>query len=314
MSKKKFPRGWSGGWDDYRYGEKRPVYNPAKPAIRPDPGKVRQVAEAVTHWQLNRWEHEATVRRIVRSERIAATEGPKWDDVDAYAAAVVHKAYVALGRGPETRPRKEEGQPEFTTSPEFCVGCLGPLDDDDIANRRRFCCVECARKVLARREYSKADRAEDKLGLAAYIEIERSRNAPRCCVQCDEEFRPRYPGDPQKYCSKRCQDQAHVKYDDRACKSCGKTFRPRKDSQLFCSIKCRCTARSDWAIEHVCAWCHGPFNAPSFTAKYCGPACMQEAASFRKAGRMRFTLTAPTFDHCFDVGRSKSRRWYGGNH
>jgi len=300
-----YKHGLFGGWREYRYGSKRAkkVYDPSKKVAKPEPEYVKQVAEGLVNWKSNPWEKEAAMTHYLRRRNIQNARKLDWQAAEDLAEATVRMAFNTIGRGLETRPKKDEGQLEHTISEDYCLGCFGPLSDEDVLRQRRFCCDDCARLVIARRKFSRTRQAIrdgeiDKIGLAAYIELEKAKTKPRCCDHCGDTFRPRYEWKDQRFCSKYCQSKAQETIQPRNCKCCNKSFRPVANSAVYCSKDCEVKGRSMVTYERECAWCGSSFLANGGKAKFC---CGAHAQAHHRAtrGKLPPKLAPPVFDFLF---------------
>lgn len=259
--------------------------------------------ERLREYKFSRWEHEAKVFHELRLCFIAGGFHYTLSESEAYE--IVRLAFVALGRGVETRPTFEQGQPEYTVPREHCQRCGCALDEDDIAARKRYCSSICkdASKLhnpaYAALMYERENRAinNDKANWAA---------PPRECAYCKTSYRS--ADHEQKYCSVICSARAQPDYrPDRQCKVCSKTFRPENEEHWLCSFECSGKARRtrpdktcpvcktifrphtheqitcsrlchdkdrlNRLHHHQCIICEGHFTSPKSKARFCCKKC-----------------------------------------
>lgn len=254
-SKHAYGKGWSGGYGEYRYGCKRPVYDPSKPPVEPiikDKEAVAKTADLLADWKVNRWENESAVRKGLRDGLIVQGHGYEVSDLTAYE--IIRRAFNKLGRGVETRPTVEQGQAEYTIPRESCSWCGSPLDDHDILMGLRFCCAEHARLAKDRREYAEGWYRSE-LGKAAYRMLYREKNETRLCAWegCRLSFKPSDPNSDQRYC---CPEHAYaamrVTYEERLCEYSGEPFIPSYSGQRY-ATQANATAALRKNNEKVCA-------------------------------------------------------------
>tara|TARA_R110002012_G_C11670576_1_gene613029 strand:+ start:1768 stop:3504 length:1737 start_codon:yes stop_codon:yes gene_type:complete len=129
--------------------------------------------------------------------------------------------------------------------------------------------------------------------------MEKSRTPKRNCQICGELFKP---SSKQKYCSKKCADEAQRKPKVKnKCKICSTTFYsyPNEGKRKYCSKKCY-HASKDVSKEAVCEHCKKVFlNRSSRSQKYCSYDC-------RKAGMD--VSNEVTCGHCGKVFLNRSSR------
>lgn len=235
-----FGKGWSGGYTEYRYGRKKQV-TLAEPSILAGAKRdhvVKQTAELLRTWTLNRWESEAPVRHGLRTGLVL--QGHGWQRSDDQAADIVRRAFNRLGRGVETRPSDDEASFGHDDR-KRCAVCYAPLDKQSVAMGLRYCCPDHARFALERREYADGW-YNSELGTAAYRMVLRERNEARDCRQCGRPFKPMDLNSTQQYCSPSCKAESQmVEYPPRVCDlpACEEVFTPtaRNPMQKYCCHK-----------------------------------------------------------------------------
>lgn len=284
---------YSGGnWPEYRYGkvEPRPVYNPAKASrarvIKDKALKrevVAQTAATLRTWETTPFQFEAACRHGLRQS--FCEKGHGWQPSDDAAADIVAEALANNGA---KRPSYDEGQWEYTVSPDFCVGCQGPLDEVAIVRRQRFCSIECAKVTNERRAYGEMRRNLEVARIAQRM-IRAEKEPAVECQHCHRPFQrmaithalARGAG---KFCSKACHDASMRIYADRDCVVCGDTFRPSREMQQCCSVQCR--AQQQIKPDNAeCQHCHKSFKSyrvgTGKQEKFCSTACFHASKSSR---------------------------------
>ncbi|WP_404404874.1 hypothetical protein [Pelagibacterium halotolerans] len=343
-----------GNWPEYRYGkpEPRPVHNPAKPAKRrivKDSRREKQLigaaAEQLRNWDSTPFEFEASCRHGLRQS--FCEDGHAWQRSDDEAAHIVHEALLSIGA---KRPDWAEGQWEYAISPDYCVGCGGPMPDEEMAKGHRFCSPDCARGAYERRSYGEI-RKQSEIARNAYHIIRTDRAPTATCQHCQKPFKRAGITEKQKtesgkgkFCSVACHNASMRIFADRECTVCGKTFRPKTETQHLCSkacvtkhqvkplnATCKCCgkpfksyrvnsakpekycsvdcARSDqWnrQIPKSCAWCGDGYFAKSPKSTYCTPRCRQLAINYRN-GQIPERISRPVFDHFFTLPTNAMR-------
>ena len=274
-----------GNWPQYRYGkpELRPVYNPAKAKkarLLKDATRKRELisatAEQLRDWRSTPFEFEASCRHGLRQS--FCESGNAWQSSDDAAAEIVQEALLSNGA---KRPTWEEGQWEYTVSPDYCACCHGPLDEEAIAKRHRFCSTECAQISYERRAYAEV-RTHAEVAKAAYVML-RTDAAPETeCEHCHRPFKRMNIGTAKKYgrgkfCSKECADAAKRVYAETQCQSCGKSFRPNNASQRFCSKPCAAMGNVK-APNRECEECGKAFHSYRISDptkdRFCSKECL----------------------------------------
>jgi hypothetical protein len=238
-----------GDWAAYRYGEKRPVYHPAKPAKRALLGEgqrarlVDSLVDFMSDWTASPFEHEASCRHGLRQS--FCLERAAWKLADETAAALVEAVFERLQ---VKRPSWAAGQPERPLGEGDCLHCGAPIDAAAGLNKR-FCSPECAKAEFERRAFAnRTQRSKDYA--AVYRALRQSRTSPKVCERCGRSFHP-VPGAPGKYCSRKCTDLARA--DSQAhlavCPICGRDFEARHKNALTCGRACAVLAmrlRKGW--------------------------------------------------------------------
>jgi len=281
----------------FRYGQPRKPVTLAR--IFKGEARLRiedDITEAMRDWRETPFENEGPFRAALRST--LCLQGHAWNRADAEAAELVQ---VALHRQGAKRPTWEEGQLTYTESPDFCSWCRGPLSADDIASARRFCCAECTRMALTRRDYG-APGEYSPVRQSIRDILRKLESKPRVCTGCGKQFQSRNRN--QKFCSHQCKFAGIL--IDINCDWCGKTFRQKAQSQLYCSNSCRGHGTNARATMHTltCEWCSGTFQSKKSTTKYCCTRhndraiyAKKAAARLEKAKVVR--LTPAIFDEWF---------------
>ncbi len=294
---------------------------------------VSVVVDALRDWRDNRWEGEASARFGLRVGLIL--QGYDWAQSDNEAAEVVRCAFVELGRGSETRPRKEEGQQYHTYAREHCRWCFGPIAAEDMTGgrQRTFCSDHCARRAYLEwdmRNASKGGAIEREAYRAVYRDRTPSKECEQCgatfklqtasrdarfcslrcfteslrvtieerdCQHCGTRFTPASSNVNAKFCGKPCADAAQRIYQPRSCKICPATFIPKSDHQIFCSPACAHKGKALREVECFCHCCGVVFLGKRADAEYCSNTCERFAYRVR-TGRIR-KISGPCIDYLF---------------
>jgi hypothetical protein len=240
------------------------------------PEIVKIVAELLRYADTSPWGNEAAVLEGLRSH-IIAKNGWSFAEAEAEAIDVIRRAFNLLGRGIETRPTLEEGQPQTTIARENCKHCNAPLDDADLAAGRFYCSELCAAaaKNLAS-QYFAIMEARTRAHAARLRAMEAV--PPRNCAHCGREFQP--VGMETQYCSPACSTAAFAEANGtrrkpRPCACCGELFIPPSPDSKTCSRVC--AAELIRRSIKLCAHCGGSFHPANGKSKYCCPDCAAEA-------------------------------------
>lgn len=239
---------------------------------------VARLAETLNQSRRTPFEFEGSCRHGVRAE--LCLEGHEWHAADREAASLLAES---LGRLRARRPTYDEGQREYSVSPDYCAWCGSPLEDGEHKGRHQSYCSEvCAKAALVHREINH-HRRETRAFHAAWDVILRSKNPARECDDCGKPFRPRFPG--ETFCSPSCSHHhavvaagktfmGHELLQPRTCPTCKTTFQPRKSDQVHCSPECGFLARRT-VPERACEHCGTTFRPKSNrdTNRFCSRAC-----------------------------------------
>lgn len=276
-----YGKGWTAGYTEYRYGEKRPRKKPAvafRYRSKQHRQQVREFALATLRcWSHSLFEQEGSCRAELRSA--FCLDGTGWTVADEEAARVVAETLASMGA---TRPNWEQGQREYTTAHDDCSYCGMQMPSAmRHGNRRgRFCSTVCAERALIFRD---ANFKKSAVGAAAHRLLLREERPSLTCEHCKKAYQP-FSGlkeqyEKQRYCSTDCHYQAARVRDDRRCKACSKQFHPQRDSEHYCSLRC--------ARTHVrqaqCEQCGGDYETTSHKAKFCSTACSLKSSRARRA-------------------------------
>ncbi len=231
-------------YNEFRFGNPRPVYDPARPKGRVKlSGQAREhvlgrVTEIMAGWTYSPFEYEGSCRHGIRSG--LCMEGATWPRADLEAAAIVDEA---LRRLRARRPTWEEGQWTHTHSREQCQWCGRPMEEIERTRGQRHCSVSCA----AAAKQHLADKSSEYAGAAiraAKRLIDKSRAAVRECAHCGSPFQSDRPN--AKYCSLRCARHSNKPVlANKDCERCGRVFHPANAKVRFCSRRCSLHHRYD---------------------------------------------------------------------
>lgn len=226
---------------------------------------VAEVGQLLKRGRLSPFEHEAALRTGLRVRFIA--EGHSWAHSDLEAEALIEAAFKAMG---VERPTWEAGQPNATTSPDYCQCCHSPLDDADKANHRRFCCDTCS-KVMKGYDWERWYRIDHGIKAQAAYLARLDELPERSCIVCGAGFRSVTP--ETKTCSPECAGVAKRSVPEKSCQHCGKRFRPHSRAKVanFCSKSCADQSRR--LRPKTCLTCQSVFQPVSRHEVYCSAAC-----------------------------------------
>lgn len=261
------------GWKTYRYGSSAPVTLPRIFTGEARRHMVDKVLDVLRDWRQSPFEHEGPTRAGIRAG--LCLEGHGWQQADNEAEALVAESLHRMGA---KRPNWEEGQPWHTIGRDNCMNCRGPLDDEDIANHRRFCCDECA--TAARRSNEQLFQRAMRLSYhSAYYVATKEALPEKDCEWCGILYKPAQL--EQRFCSKSCAQ--NVVWGDRKvkpkpCLHCGNLFKGVQVEQKFCSNACRVGYVAEHGSlarlpEQHCGYCKAIFRPKNAGAKYCSRDC-----------------------------------------
>lgn len=244
---------------------------------------LEAVVENLRQFRSSAFEREGACRAALRSALCLV--GQKWVYADKEAESIVAQGLRILGA---ERPSWEQGQPEYLDPMDVCCWCKKPLPDDIVPSvvSRRFCSEGCARSALRYRDFRRRD-TEDSAYAAVYESIRIIRNPPVECSHCKRNFRPKV--DSQKYCSNACKRAARIMVEEKVCLQCGEMFKPHSRYQnnnekgKFCSMACKGAYQSAQTFARTCAVCDTQFISRSKAALYCSSSCTNKAHRMRHA-------------------------------
>lgn len=270
---------------------------------------ISVVMDLLDDFRLSHWEHEGTARAGIRSSLCLL--GHDWAPADEEAATLIAVA-LKKNRAP-ARPDWDEGQREFTVSPENCKVCFGALTQTQIDRKHRFCSAACATKAL--RAWDVALSKDSSICRAAYRIIREGRTAARTCEACGERYHPVRKNSDQKVCSTVCRDALLRTRELRPCDLCAKPFLPSLKVNRFCSRVCASEAGRQQRYIKTCEVCDTAFATAMPNAKHCSGKCTAKAHYWRKKAAKSVPapkpkpkprssaeiiyLTPQVFDRCF---------------
>ena len=272
------------GWADYRYGSAAPVSLPRIFTGEARKAKVDKVKDVLRDWTLSPFEHEGPTRAGIRAG--LCLDGHDWRQADIEAEALVSEALHLMGA---KRPTWIQGQPEYVIGKENCATCRGPLDEEAIASRDRFCCDECRQIMRARSStsyhYAMADRAR-----WAY-EVTRKEGIPeRACGWCGTMFKP--AGMETETCSTDCREKLQrSRLKNRVCRNCDEVFKPSKPHQKYCCLECNIEAQAEKGKAEraarleprKCVECEEVFEPRTMRHTLCSKRCKDRVSYRRRA-------------------------------
>lgn len=281
-----YRHGGMSGWTEYRYGvaDPRPISLAGRRPIRSDAKRKHLVSRAMDilrDWRLSPFEFEAPVQQGMRSS--LCLQGHSWARSDAEASLIVSHALNLLGA---ERPDHDEGQAEWSDSPDYCSWCRGPTDDDDRrTGKHKYCSTDCAKKALAYRS-SKDETYRGRSLRAAQRAIDKSKAPPKPCGYCGKSFQS--DREDARFCSPVCSSRwqkGDLLLKDIVCEGCGKTCKPSNRGAKYCSHSCASADRHRLERERlasdtrICRCCGDGFTPTTEGAMYCSKRCSSTAAS-----------------------------------
>lgn len=306
------------GYGLYRYGPKNVKPVSLSRIFKGEKKKhvAASVLDAMRDWRQTPFEAEGPTRAGVRSA--LCLQGHGWARADFEAELLTADALRVLGA---ERPSWEEGQHQFSDSPDRCSWCHGPIEDDDRTNGQRFCSTGCASRSLEYRVTS-ITKEHDSARKAAHRLIARSKVEPKQCAGCGKPFRRSI--EDQRFCSNACGQANKVVVNpwykqtyERACQECNATFQASSPIAKFCCKahqskffrwRHRQSERRDLASERLpCGHCGTQFTPQQTRAKYCSNRCASIMGKRAGYARKRMAakqsnviyLTAEIFDGWF---------------
>lgn len=261
------------GWSAYRYGSATPISLPRIFSGEARRYMVDKVLDVLRDWRQSPFEREGSTRAGIRAG--LCLDGHGWRQADIEAEALVAESLHRMGA---KRPNWGEGQPWHTIGKDNCMNCRGLLDDEDIANHRRFCCEECA--TAARKANEELFQHAMRLSYnSAYYVATKEALPEKDCEWCGVRYKPVHL--EQRFCSKSCAQ--HERAGDRLvkpkpCLHCGNPFRGAQVEAKFCSAACRVGYVAKHGSlarlpEQHCEHCKAVFRPKAAGAKYCSRNC-----------------------------------------
>jgi hypothetical protein len=230
---------------------------------------VRRVTDVLRNWRLSPFEHEGNTRAGFRAALVL--DGHGWQAADDEAAALIAESFHLLGA---VRPTWFEGQMQYSAGTDYCWSCRGPLEEEDRAAGRRFCCDDCAR--LARTHRTDIARYADQLAYNSAYYVAFKDGLPEAdCEWCGARYKMQHL--KQRFCSKSCAQNVvwgERKVKPKPCLQCGTIFRGLQVEAKFCSPKCSARHRVDNMSERHCEVCKAVFRPRSSNAAVCSPVCL----------------------------------------
>lgn len=266
-----YKSGLFSGYIEYRYGAS-PRAASRVAAIFDRKRRKQYVAnlmDVMRDWRLTPFEREGTIVASVRSTLCLMGYG--WQQSNEEALILVNEVFRVTGA---KRPSYAEGQREYSLSRETCATCLGELDDEDVAARRRFCSYEC-REVKRGQDAQRYDwLMKGTHSFASRIRRRDTTPARQCAApSCVNEFRSL--DTDARYCSIACFHAASITIKRRACAQCGNMFRPLNSvtAGRFCSVACTNESFRAVRVVTTCECCGFAFTARNALGRFCSNAC-----------------------------------------
>lgn len=233
---------------------------------------VGKTMDVLRDWRLSPFEHEGSTRAGIRVALV--TDGHGWQMADDEAASLLAECFRLMGA---VRPTWFEGQMQYSAGTDYCWTCRGPLDEEDRAAGRRFCCDDCSR--LARTHRRDVARYADHLAYhSAYYAAFKGGLPEADCEWCGTRYKMQHL--TQRFCSKSCANAERAgerRVEPKPCLQCGTIFRGLQVEAKFCSPKCSADHRADNMPERQCDVCRAVFRPRARNARLCSPACVNTA-------------------------------------
>lgn len=287
------------GLTEFRYGSEKPK----AVTDRVFEGQRReQVVEVILtslrEYSLTKFEYEGACRAGLRAK--LCLQGHPWRIAEHEAKTIVAEALRRLGA---VRPVWEEGQPEFLISKENCVRCGGPLDEDDIERRVRFCSQMCRESAKLHRTEIFSFQEKKTYKHSFYIKAKKAAEE-RSCHACGKSFLSIKPD--QAFCSNECRARTRINPARlRDCECCGERFLAKgamNRLEKYCGIVCYETTRAK-GFEKTCEHCKTSYRAKTPQGRFCSSVCNDRAKYERRKALKRrgnvIYLTPEVFDRWF---------------
>lgn len=303
------------GYATFRYGSASPVSLPRVFTGEKRRSMVAKAMDVLRDWRESPFEHEGAARAGIRAG--LCMDGHGWQVADNEAAALIEEGLHLMGA---KRPSWAAGQPEYTIGRENCANCRGPLDDEALARRDRFCCDECRRMMRTYRNdryhYAAAEATKWAYAVACKEGI-----PERSCEWCATMFKPATPDTvacSPAHAAKLREQRAGRAIPDRECKnpSCGKRFQPAKRTVEYCCSACHREHQADLIGPSLCEnpACGKVFHPRFAFEKYCEAKCRRAVERARtlppkpclRCGR-EFEPRKPSVAYCSRSCASKAR-------
>jgi hypothetical protein len=287
---------------------------------------IDKIKAILRRFRLSIWEWEASCRHGLRAA--LCMEGYAWAHADAEAASLVDSALKILGGGdrPTWIEGQKEYVIPYEICQNY--GCGNELDDDDRLRHRRFCSDACRNAAIQHRADLAAYISHGVIQHAGYVirkeRLPRKQcenpdcgewfqpahaHTKACSAECgqaimERAIKPRECANPacktvwkpkvrtHKFCCHECSVEARAlvlpmrRCQNPKCKS--PEYRPRHETQMFCSDPCKQQARY-WEAKtyHAPQTCERPSCTNRFTpkkkgARFCCEKCARRNAYERE--------------------------------
>lgn len=235
---------------------------------------VEKAMDILSDWNLSPFENEGSTLAGLRSG--LCLKGFGWRKSNNEASLIVGEALKLLGAC--ERPSYGEGQWQYSLPREMCANCLGPLDDEAIADRDRFCCDECKQSVRQRDGDLHTWLTSFAYSAAAYA-VFKTKLPESDCEWCGKRYKMVHLD--QRFCSRSCANAERAGdrlVKPKPCLHCGTMFRGWRVEAKFCSSDCH----KDHVREHGtmsrlpprhCDVCKRIFTPKSPNARLCSDTC-----------------------------------------
>ncbi len=244
---------------------------------------VKAIARILDAGEPTKFAFEAACRHGLRARLCLA--GTSWASADKFAGEIVAEALRRLGAA---RPSWLEGQPDaaqvsgerrWTCAYKHCGRPIPEDRGERIGGLGvKYCSDRCAQLAADKRnQYTLVNASA--AAAAAYRAARGSgaQGFTKVCIGCGETFSAplKWRETHRQYCSTQCRDKHILKWAPRPCAVCGKTFKPVKRGNKYCSRECMGIGSVKPGGERTCKRCGTVFTVrwPCSPKQFCSRKC-----------------------------------------
>ena len=258
----------------------------AKPKLHREP-IIKAIARILDAGEPTKFAFEASCRHGLRSR--LCLEGMAWAPADKFAGEVIKEALHRIGAA---RPSWLEGQPDAAhVEGERRWTCAWPPCSRPIPADRgehvggqgvKYCSDECSNLARDRRNQFTLQNATAAQAAAWQATRASVRELTKVCIGCGETFSAplKWRQTHRQYCSAECCQKHKLKWAPRPCAVCGKSFKPTKRGNKYCSNKCKGDGSVRPGGERICKRCGTVFTVrwPCSPKQFCSRKCSVDNA------------------------------------